>query len=99
MLVSMRGLRLLLLGSVSLWGANRGGDSTARLTPAAAGPYRIDGNRIPDSKDRPYLVRGTELPTLTLSRADIAGNGKEFGAFSPSALISIRHPLRANAAR
>jgi uncharacterized protein (TIGR03437 family) len=92
-------LRLLLLSWVWLLGANAGGDSTARLTPAAAGPYRIDGNRILDSKDRPYLVRGTELPTLTLSRADIAGNGKEFGAFSPSALISIRDRLNMNAVR
>src|ERR1039458_98764 len=88
------GLRLLVLSSVSLMGAD-----IARLTPAAAGPYRIDGNRILDSKDRPYLVRGTELPTLTLSRADIAGNGKEFGAFSPSALISIRDRLNMNAVR
>ena len=93
------GLRLLLLSSVWLLGANASGDSTARLTPAAAGPYRIDGNRILDSKDRPYLMRGTELPTLTLNRADIAGDGKEFGAFSPSALISIRQRLNMNAVR
>jgi hypothetical protein len=93
------GLRLLLLSWVSLLGANASGDSTARLTPAAAGPYRIDGNRILDSKDRPYLMRGTELPTLTLNRADIAGDGKEFGAFSPSALISIRQRLNMNGVR
>jgi uncharacterized protein (TIGR03437 family) len=93
------GLRLLLLSSVWLLGANAGGDSPARLTPAAAGPYRIDGNRILDSKDRPYLLRGTELPPLTLSQADIAGDGKELGAFSPSALISIRQRLNMNAVR
>ena len=75
------------------------GADIARLTPAAAGPYRIDGNRILDSRDRPYLVRGTELPTLTLRRTDIAGDGKEFGAFSPSALISIRQRLNMNAVR
>src|ERR1017187_1559883 len=88
------GLRLLLLSSVSLMGAD-----IARLTPVAAGPYRIDGNRILDSNDRPYLMRGTELPTLTLSSADIAGDGKEFGAFSASALISIRQRLNMNAVR
>jgi hypothetical protein len=92
-------LRLLLLSSVWLLGANAGGGSPARLTPAAAGPYRIDGNRILDSKDRPYLMRGTELPTLTLSQADIAGDGKELGAFSASALISIRQRLNMNAVR
>jgi uncharacterized protein (TIGR03437 family) len=82
----------LLVGGVSLLGA-------AGVTPAAAGPYRIEGNRILDFKGRPYLVRGTELPTLTLNRADIAGDGKEFGAFSPSALVSIRHRLNMNAVR
>ena len=95
----MRGLRLLLLGSVSLWGANRGGDSTPRLTPAVAGPYRVDGNRILDAKGRPYLVRGTELPTLTDNPEDIAGNAQGFGAFSASALISIRQRLNMNAVR
>ena len=59
-----KGLRLVLLSSVSLLGANGGGDATPRLTPAAAGPYRVEGNRILDSKGRPYLVRGTELPAL-----------------------------------
>lgn len=93
------GLRLLLLSSVSLLGANAGGDSTARLTPAAAGPYRVDGNRILDAKGHAYLVRGTALPTLTLRPADIAGDGKEFGAFSASSLISIRQRLNMNAVR
>jgi len=51
------------------------------------------------AKGRPFLVRGTELPTLTLSRADIAGDGKEFGAFSASGLISIRQRLNMNAVR
>src|ERR1017187_4598103 len=94
-----RGLCLVLLSSVSLLGAKAGGESTPQLTPAAAGPYQVDGNRIVDVKGRRYLVRGTELPTLTLKTADIAGNGKEFGAFSASALISIRQRLNMNAVR
>src|SRR5450759_3218965 len=93
------GWRLLLLSSVSLLAADAGGDSTARLTPAAAGPYRVDGSRILDAKGRPYLVRGTELPTLTIKPADIAGDGKEFGAFSASSWISIRQRLNMNAVR
>lgn len=92
-------LGLLILGSATLWGAGGGADSTPRLTPAAAGPYRVEGNRILDGKGRPYLVRGTELPTLTDKHADIAGDGKEFGAFSPSSLISIRQRLNMNAVR
>ena len=93
------GLCLVLLSSVSLLGAKAGGESTPRLTPAAAGPYQVDGNRIVDVKGRRYLVRGTELPTLTLKTADIAGDGKEFGAFSASSLISIRQRLNMNAVR
>src|SRR5512133_122435 len=69
------------------------------LTPPAAGPYRVAGNRILDSQGRPYLARGTELPTLTLRLADIAGDGHEFGPFSPSSLISIRQRLNMNAVR
>lgn len=99
MLVSTRELGLLLVSSVSLWGASGGGDAIARLTPAAAGPYRVSGSRILDAKRRPYLVRGTELPTLTLRAADVLGDAQEFGAFSPSSLISIRQRLNMNAVR
>src|ERR1035441_6506681 len=94
-----RGLCLVLLSSVSLLGAKAGGESTPRLTPAAAGPYQVDGNRIVDVKGHTYLVRGTELAGLTLKTADIAGDGKEFGAFSPSSLISIRQRLNMNVVR
>jgi uncharacterized protein (TIGR03437 family) len=97
--VSDRGLRLLVLGSVALVAAKGAGQSTARLTPAAAGPYQVSGNRILDAKGRPYLVRGTELPALTLKTADVAGDGKEFGAFSASSLITIRQRLNMNAVR
>src|SRR5258708_37904395 len=91
--------RVSVLTAVSLLQANGGADSTPRLTHAAAGPYQVDGNRILDAKGRAYLVRGTELPRLTLKDSDIAGDGKEFGAFSPSSLISIRQRLNMNAVR
>src|ERR1039457_5908863 len=94
-----RELCLVLLSSVSLLGAKAGGESTPRLTPAAAGPYQVDGNRIVDVKGHRYLIRGTELPTLTLKTADIAGDGKEFGALSASSLISIRQRSNMNAVR
>ena len=88
-----------VLAALSLLQANSGGDSIPLLTPAAAGPYQVDGNRILDAKGRAYLLRGTELPALTLKDSDIAGDGKEFGAFSPSSLISIRQRLNMNAVR
>ena len=88
-----------VLAALSLLQANSGGDSIPLLTPAAAGPYQVDGNRILDAKGRAYLIRGTELPALTLKDSDLAGNGKEFGAFSPSSLISIRQRLNMNAVR
>src|ERR1019366_7558517 len=94
MVGSERGLRLLVLSAVSLLGAKAGGEAAPRLTPAPAGPYQVNGNRILDTKGRPYLVRGTELPALTLNPADIAGDGVQFGAFSASSLISIRQRLK-----
>jgi uncharacterized protein (TIGR03437 family) len=97
--VCERGLRLLVLSAVSLLGAKAGGEAAPRLTPAPAGPYQVNGNRILDTKGRPYLVRGTELPSLTLNPADIAGDGVQFGAFSASSLISIRQRLNMNAVR
>ena len=87
------------LTALSLLQANGGADSTPRLTPAASGPYQVDGNRILDARGRAYLIRGTELPTMTLKDSDIAGDGKEFGAFSRSSLISIRQRLNMNAVR
>ena len=97
---SLRGVtRVSLLTAVSLLQANGGVESTPRLTPAAAGPYHVECNRILDAGGRAYLVRGTELPTLTLNDSDIAGDGKEFGAFSPSSLISIRQRLNMNTVR
>ena len=94
-----RGWRLLILSAVSLVGANAGGPAEPRLTPAPRGPYRVNGNRILDALGSPYLLRGTELPALTLNPADISGDGVQFGAFSPSSLISIRQRLNMNAVR
>ncbi len=93
------GLRVLLLGSISLAAVREGGGSIARLTAAPAGPYRVSGNRILDSTGHPYLVRGTELPPVTLKTSDIAGDGREFGAFSASSLVTIRQRLNMNAVR
>ena len=42
--------RVSLLTALSLLQASGGVDSTPRLTPAAAGPYQVDGNRILDAQ-------------------------------------------------
>src|SRR5437667_3474235 len=94
-----RGWHLLLFGSMSLVAGGAGGDSAPRLTPATSGPYHVSGNRILDAAGHVYLVRGTELPTVTLNPADIVGDGKQFGAFSPSSFITIRQRLNMNAVR
>src|SRR5258706_1091420 len=75
------------------------GGSVPRITPAPNGPYRVKGNRILDAEGHPYLLRGTEMPTVTLKTSDFAGDGKEFGPFSPSSFVTIRQRLNMNAVR
>ena len=59
---------------------------SALLQPTAApsGPYHVEGRRIVDARGRPYLVRGVELPA---------------GAWSATALVTIRQRLNMNAVR
>jgi cytochrome c peroxidase len=73
--------------------------SVLRVTPAPLGPYRVDAKRIVDAQGRPYLVRGTEMPILTLKDSDYSGDGKEFGPFSASSFVTIRQRLNMNAVR
>src|SRR5258708_6651259 len=92
--MTLRGL--LLLFSCAPFAA---GGAAPRITSATAGPYGVEDNRILDAKGRPYLVRGTEMPAVTLQASDFAGNGKEFGPFSRSSFSTIRHRLNMNAIR
>lgn len=73
--------------------------ATPSLSPAPAGPYRVAGNRILDAQGRAYLVRGTQFPLITIREADIRGDGVQFGAFSPSSFVTVRHRANMNAAR
>ena len=82
----------LVVSALFLAGWNTGFAIT--FTPAPAGPYRVQGNRILDSRGRPYLVRGTSLPELT---PETPGTG--FGPFSPSALVTLRTRANMNAVR
>src|SRR5947207_11635136 len=92
------GCCLLLCSSMALF-AGAGRDAPPRLTPAPAGPYHVSGNRILDAGGHAYLVRGTEMPTVTLDPVEIVGDGKQFGVFSPSSFITIRQRLNMNAVR
>ena len=90
-----RVLLLLFVDSVSL----AAGASAPRITPAPRGPYHVEAQRIVDARGRPYLVRGTEMPRVTLKAEDFSGDGNEFGPFSPSSFATIRQRLNMNAVR
>jgi uncharacterized protein (TIGR03437 family) len=70
-----------------------------QFTPPASGPYQVRGNRILDSQGRPYLIRGTELPTLTLTDSPSPSRIPQLGPFSASALVTIRQRMNMNAVR
>jgi uncharacterized protein (TIGR03437 family) len=69
------------------------------LTPAVAGPYRVDGARLVDGHGRPYLIGGTRLAPLTSSGTDITGAPGEFGPLSATTIVTIRQRLNMNAVR
>src|SRR2546430_15257109 len=69
------------------------------ISPATTGPYHVEANHIVDARGRPYLVRGTEMPSVTLKDSDFSGDGKEFGPFSPSSFDTIRLRLNMNGVR
>lgn len=80
---------LLLLTLVSLRAA------ALQPTPAPAGPYHISSNRILDRTGHPYVMRGTDLATVTLETS----RPGDLGALSASALVTIRQRLNMNAVR
>ncbi len=88
-----------MLFSTSLLLAAGVENSSLHLTPAPSGPYRVDGNRILDAQGHPYLIRGTELPALTLTDSPAAGEVPGFGPFAASSLITLRHRMNMNAVR
>jgi len=96
----MRGAGCLGLFTTALLAAAGAGNTPAlRFTPAPSGPYRVTGNRILNSHGDPYLIRGTELPPLTLSVSPAAGEGPGFGPFSASAFVTLRQRMNMNAVR
>lgn len=69
------------------------------LTPAVSGPYHVDGARLIDSHDHPYLIAGTRLAPLTSSDKDITGSPAEFGPLSATTIVTIRQRVNMNAVR
>ena len=70
-----------------------------QLTPAAAGPYRIEGNRILDGKGRPYLIRGTRMTPIRPAEKAGAGANSPFDPHSRTSLITLRQRMNMNAVR
>jgi len=70
---------------------------TATLPPA--GPYHVAGSRIIDAVGREFLMRGTTMPTVTLNKSDIDGDGKQFGPFSRSSFTTLRQRMNMNTIR
>jgi Cellulase (glycosyl hydrolase family 5) len=62
------------------------------LTPIPNGPFHVEGQAIIDSSGQPFLIRGTQLPSL-----DIRPTG--FGPHSATTLITIRQRWNMNAVR
>jgi uncharacterized protein (TIGR03437 family) len=70
-----------------------------RVTAPPSGPYRVQANRILDSHNRPYLIRGTALPLLSLDAPPAVGEMPGFGPYSASAFVTLRQRMNMNAVR
>jgi uncharacterized protein (TIGR03437 family) len=95
---------VLLLASTALQFAATGHIPHARhhqaVTPATAGPFRVDGNRILDAHGRTFVMRGTQLPDFHLKTAAWNNRGAEdYGAHSSTSLSAIRLRFNMNAVR
>jgi uncharacterized protein (TIGR03437 family) len=69
-------------------------------TLAPAGPFRVEGNQIFDSKGRPFLIRGTQLTEFHLETAARDNSaGVYYGSHSATTLSAIRLRFNLNAVR
>lgn len=91
--------RLLFLSAPLLFGGATNNDPPPAPTLAPAGPYHVAHNRIVDSRGREFLIRGTQMPAVTLNKSDLTGEGIQFGPFSPSSYVTLRHRMNMNAIR
>jgi uncharacterized protein (TIGR03437 family) len=66
------------------------------LTAAPRGPFHIERNRLVDSQEQPFLIRGTQLPAFG---AQFQAQSAEFGPHSATVFSSIRQRWNMNAVR
>lgn len=68
------------------------------LTPAPNGPYRVQGKRILDREGKPYLLRATQLPPLSLvTLAENSASGATYGSYTATTLSAARLRFNLNA--
>jgi uncharacterized protein (TIGR03437 family) len=74
--------------------------SQQSLTSKPAGPFRIVGNRILDSRNQPFLMRGTQLTDFhTQTAAHDNRGGRDYGPHSATSLSAIRLRFNMNTVR
>jgi uncharacterized protein (TIGR03437 family) len=70
------------------------------ISPSPEGPFRVEGNRILDSKGRPFVMWGTQLtPFHAETAAADNRSGIDFGPHSPTSLSAIRLRFNMNTVR
>ncbi len=67
------------------------------LTEATAGPYHVRLAEIDNASGHPFLIRGTQLPTLRLDGAN--SSDREFGPYSATGLVTVRQRFNMNSVR
>ncbi|HKA01574.1 MAG TPA: cellulase family glycosylhydrolase, partial [Candidatus Solibacter sp.] len=74
--------------------------SQQQITPKPSGPFHVSGNRILDSRNQPFLMRGTQLTDFHPQNAarDNRG-GRDFGPHSSTSLSAIRLRFNMNTVR
>ncbi len=77
-----------------------GSPSVARVTLAPAGPFRVSGNQILDSKGRVFVIRGTQVVPFHLDKVAYDNRaGLDYGALSATTLSAIRLRFNLNTVR
>jgi uncharacterized protein (TIGR03437 family) len=70
------------------------------ITPQPFGPFHVSGNRILDSRGRPFLMRGTQLTEFHLKTVALDNRGgRDYGPHSATSLSAIRLRFNMNTVR
>ena len=67
---------------------------------APTGAFQIEGSRIIDTRGRPFLIHGTQLPEFSRDSTSAGDpSDREFGPYSASSFAAIRHRFNLNTVR